>query len=129
MKEIETVSYYDAQYTLQVETVDLESDIYKMRLLSEIIFAAEKFYALLEDTKPDAVIVPNGTIQELGAAYRVAKFAGVPVTTYEFSDQKDCIWMAQNSEIMRQDTTNDMGETRKNKPLTEPAAFPDRSTV
>ncbi len=117
MKEIETVSYYDAQYTLQVETVDLESDIYKMRLLRNL-FAAEKFYALLEDTKPDAVIVPNGTIQELGAAYRVAKFAGVPVTTYEFSDQKDCIWMAQNSEIMRQDTQS-IWETRKNKPLTE----------
>jgi hypothetical protein len=29
-KEIETVSYYDAQYTLQVEVVDLDSDIYKM---------------------------------------------------------------------------------------------------
>jgi hypothetical protein len=103
-KEIETVSYYDAQYTLQVEVVDLDSDIYKMRLKRNL-FAAEKFYALLEDAKPDCVIVPNGTIQELGAAYRVAKFAGVPVTTYEFSDQKDCIWMAQNSEIMRQDTS------------------------
>jgi hypothetical protein len=117
-KEIETVSYYDAQYTLQVEVVDLDSDIYKMRLKRNL-FAAEKFYALLEDAKPDCVIVPNGTIQELGAAYRVAKFAGVPVTTYEFSDQKDCIWMAQNSEIMRQDTRS-IWETRKNKPLTEP---------
>jgi hypothetical protein len=117
-KEIETVSYYDAQYTLQVEVVDLDSDIYKMRLKRNL-FAAEKFYALLEDAKPDCVIVPNGTIQELGAAYRVAKFAGVPVTTYEFSDQKDCIWMAQNSEIMRQDTRS-IWEMRKNKPLTEP---------
>jgi hypothetical protein len=117
MKEIETVSYYDAQYTLQVETVNLESDIYKMRLQRNL-FAAERFYALLQDTKPEAVIVPNGTIQELAAAYRVAKFAGVPVTTYEFSDQKDCIWMAQNSEIMRQETRS-IWETRKNKPLTE----------
>ena len=86
--------------------------------LKRNLFAAERFYALLEDTKPDAVIVPNGTIQEMGAAYRVAKFAGVPVTTYEFSDQKDCIWMAQNSEIMRQDTRS-IWETRRNKPLTE----------
>ncbi len=117
VKEIETVSYYDAQYTLQVETVDMGSDIYQMRLQRNL-FAAERFYALLEDSKPDAVIVPNGTIQELGAAYRVAKFAGVPVTTYEFSDQKDCIWMAQNSEIMRQDTTR-IWESRENKPLTE----------
>jgi hypothetical protein len=117
LKDIETVSYYDAQYTLQVETVDKESDIYKMRLQRNI-FAAERFFALLDDAKPDAVIVPNGTIQELGAAYRVAKFTGVPVATFEFSDQKDCIWMAQNAEIMRQDTTK-IWETRKDKPLTE----------
>ena len=45
VKEIETVSYYDAQYTLQVETVDLTSDIYQMRLKRNL-FAAERFYAL-----------------------------------------------------------------------------------
>jgi hypothetical protein len=116
MKEIELVSYYDSQYTLQVETVDLVSDIYKMRLMRNI-FAAEKFLALVEESNPDAIIVPNGTIQELGAAYRVAKYAGIPVTTYEFSDQKDCIWMAQNAEIMQQDTTT-LWETRKDQPLT-----------
>ncbi len=114
-KEIERVSYYDAQYTLQVETVNLESDIYQMRLQRNT-FAAEKFLALLEESKPIAVIVPNGTIQELGAAYRVAKYAGIPVTTYEFSDQKDCIWMAQNAEIMRQETKA-LWKTRKDKPL------------
>ena len=115
LKEIERVSYYDAQYTLQVETVDLASDIYRLRLQRNI-FAAERFLALVEEIKPDAVIVPNGTIQELGAAYRVAKFAGIPVSTYEFSDQKDCIWMAQNSEIMRQDTSA-LWAARKGKPL------------
>lgn len=116
LKEIERVSYYDAQYTLQVETVDLNSDIYRLRLQRNT-FAAERFFALLEETKPDAVIVPNGTIQELGAAYRVAKFVGIPVSTYEFSDQKDCIWLAQNAEIMRQDTSK-LWATRKGRPLT-----------
>jgi hypothetical protein len=48
--------------------------------------------------------VPNGTIQELGVAYRVAKYTNIPVSTYEFSDQKNCIWMAQDDEIMRQNT-------------------------
>lgn len=114
-KEVELVSYYDAQYTLQVETVDLNSDIYKLRLKRNT-FAAERLLALIVNLKPVAVIVPNGTIQELGVAYRVAKFAGIPVSTYEFSDQKDCIWMAQNDEIMRQNT-DQLWATRKNKPL------------
>lgn len=117
VKEIETVSYYDAQYTLQVETVDLTSDIYQMRLKRNL-FAAERFYALLDETRPDVVIVPNGTIQEMGAAYRVAKYARIPVSTYEFSDQKDCIWLAQNGEIMRQDTKA-LWATRKEIPLTD----------
>lgn len=116
-KDIERVSYYDAQYTLQVETVDLESDIYQMRLIRNN-YAAEKLLALIEDIKPEAMIVPNGTIQELGAAYRVAKSVNLPVSTYEFSDQKDCIWMAQNSEIMRQET-GALWKARKVRPFTD----------
>ncbi len=117
LKEIELVSHYDAQYSLQVETVDLTSEIYQMRLKRNI-FAAERFYALLEEVQPDVVIVPNGTIQEMGAAYRVAKYAGFPVSTYEFSDQKDCFWLAQNDEIMRQDTKA-LWAARRDKPLTD----------
>ncbi len=117
LKDIERVSYYDAQYTLQVETVDLDSDIYQMRLIRNH-YAAEKLLALIEDIKPEAMIVPNGTIQELGAAYRVAKSVNVPVSTYEFSDQKDCIWMAQNSEIMRQETVA-LWNARKERPFTD----------
>lgn len=117
LKEIETVSYYDAQYTLQVETVDTSSDIYKMRL-ERNRFAAEKLFALCEELHPDVVLVPNGTIQELGAAYRVAKHLGIPVSTYEFSDQKDRIWLAQNDEIMRQDTKA-LWQARMNTPLSD----------
>jgi hypothetical protein len=116
-KDVELVSYYDAQYTLQVETVDLGSNIYKLRLHRNT-FAAERLLGLIEILKPDAIIVPNGTIQELGVAYRVAKYAGIPVSTYEFSDQKDCIWMAQNDEIMRQNTDK-LWATRKDKTLTD----------
>ncbi len=54
--------------------------------------------------RPDVVIVPNGTIQELGIVYRVAKQMGIPVVTYEFGEQRQRIWMAQNGEVMRQET-------------------------
>lgn len=116
-RDVELVSYYDAQYTLQVETVDLASDIYRMRL-ERNHFAAEKLLAVVEETHPEALIVPNGTIQELGVAYRVAKSEQIPASTYEFSDQKDSFWLAQNSEIMRQETDG-LWQARKALPFTE----------
>lgn len=115
--DVELVSYYDAQYTLQVETVDEQSDIYKMRM-ERNRFAAEKLLALCAELEPDVVVVPNGTIQELGVTYRVAMNLGIPVSTYEFSDQKDRIWLAQNSEIMRQDT-HAIWDARKEIPFTD----------
>ncbi len=115
-RDMELVSHYDAQYTLQVETVDTGSDIFRLRL-ERNRFAAEKLLALVEEMRPDAVIVPNGTIQELGVAYRVARYLGIPVSTYEFSDQRDSIWLAQDDEIMRQDTRS-MWSARGETPLT-----------
>jgi hypothetical protein len=117
VKEVETVSYYDAQYTLQVETVDLNSDIYKLRQERNLM-AARRILAQVQALKPDVMIVPNGTIQELGVAYRVAKHLGIPVTTYEFSDQRERIWLAQGSEIMRQET-GPMWNAHRDTPFTE----------
>lgn len=117
LSDVELVSYYDAQYTLQVETVDEQSDIYKLRM-DRNRFAAEKLLALCAELEPDVIVVPNGTIQELGVAYRVAKHLGIPVSTYEFSDQKDRIWLAQDSEIMRQDTSS-IWDARKDEPFTD----------
>ena len=50
------------------------------------------------------VILPNGTILEFGAIYQVARYLDIPIVTYEFGEQRDRIWLAQNAEVMRQDT-------------------------
>jgi hypothetical protein len=100
---ITEVTEYDTQYTLQVEEVNPENETYQLRFRRNQA-AAKAVYRYLTDNKFDAVIVPNGTIQEMGVAYRVARFLKLPVTTYEFGDQRQTIWLAQNSEIMRQDT-------------------------
>lgn len=103
MDAVRLVSNYDAQYTLQVEDVDLESEIYKLRL-ERNTEAARTLYPYLKSNRPDVVIVPNGTIQELGVAYRIARILNIPVVTYEFGDQRQRIWLAQNAEVMRQET-------------------------
>ncbi len=102
-KEIDIVSHYDTQYTLQVEDVDTQDKIYRLRDLRNKR-AGHAAYKLLGELKPDTVIVPNGTIQELGVVYRVAKYLKIPTVTYEFGDQRRRVWIAQNTEVMRQET-------------------------
>src|SRR4030042_66896 len=100
---VELVSLRDTQYTLQVEEVSLASSLYKLRLQRNSE-AASTALSYLRRHKPDIVILPNGTILEFGAVYQVAHYLGIPVVTYEFGEQRSRIWIAQNAEVMRQDT-------------------------
>ena len=103
-EKVEQVTRFDSMYTLQVEKVDEKSPIYKMRCKRNLQ-AARAAYAWLDENKPDVVIVPNGTIQEFGVVYEVAQFLKIPTVTYEFGDQRQRIWISQNSKVMRQDTS------------------------
>lgn len=110
------VTDFDSQYTLQVEEVDHNHEIYQLRYRRNQA-AAKTAYRMLTENTFDVVIVPNGTIQEMGVVYRVARHLRLPVTTYEFGDQRQTIWLAQNDEIMRQDT-DAMWNACKDIPLT-----------
>ena len=114
---VKEVSIFDSQYTDQIEDIDLNSDIYKLRYRRNRD-AAQSLLAWLRAEKPDVVIVPNGTIMELGICYRVARSLKIPTTTYEFSDQRNRFWIAQNSEIMRQDT-NELWKARLDEKLSD----------
>ncbi len=45
-----------------------------------------------------------------------ARYAGIPVVTYEFGEQRGRIWLAQDAEVMRQETNN-LWQRRQDKPL------------
>jgi hypothetical protein len=115
-EEIRLVSTYDAQYTLQIEDVDEMSEIYKLRQRRND-YAARAALAFLQAEKPDVVLIPNGTITELGAVYRVARHLGLQVVTYEFNDQREQVWIAQDDEVMRQ-RTDDLWAARGGRQLT-----------
>jgi hypothetical protein len=100
---VEEVSVFDTQYTLQVEDITKEEATYKLRLARNRE-AALNARAWLIAHKPDVVIVPNGTIQEMGIVYRVARYLNIPSVTFEFGDQREHIWLAQDAEIMRHET-------------------------
>ena len=104
LQAVEQVSDYDTQYTLQVEETDRSCALYRLRYLRNLQ-AAGALYAWLQAEKPDVLIVPNGTILEMGVAYRVARPLGLRVVTFEFADQRERIWLAQDDEIMSHDTS------------------------
>ncbi|HEX9018634.1 MAG TPA: hypothetical protein VF806_05585 [Anaerolineaceae bacterium] len=103
MEAVQKVTVYDTQYTLQVEDVDQGGEVYKLRL-ERNTEVARAVLGWLKANRPDVVIIPNGTIQELGVVYRVARYLGIRTVTYEFGDQRQRIWLAQNAEVMRQET-------------------------
>ena len=105
--DVEEVSLWDAQYTLMREEVDRESP--KDRALYDLRIKRNTLAALIalewmQTHKPDVVLIPNGLILEMGIVFRVARYLNIPVVTFEFNDQREQIWLAQNTSIMRQDT-------------------------
>ena len=114
---VEALSERDYQYTRQVEQVNRNDPLYRLRIQRNHE-AAGIFLKLLEEDRPDVVVVPNGLILEFGALFEVAKYLGIPVVSYEFGEQRDRIWIAQDKPVMFQDT-REMWEQYQDQPFTQ----------
>ncbi len=119
--DVEEVSLWDAQYTLMREEVDMGSRedraLYELRIRRNT-FAALAALEWMQTHKPDVVLIPNGLILEMGIVFRVARYLKIPAVTFEFNDQREQIWLAQNTSIMRQDTDY-LVEARGSLPMTD----------
>jgi hypothetical protein len=119
--DIQEVSLWDVQYTLMREEVDMNdpSDrvLYDLRIQRNT-FAAQAALEWMQANKPDVVLIPNGLILEMGIVFRVARHLGIDAVTYEFNDQREQIWLAQNSSIMQQETDY-LVEARCGLPVTD----------
>lgn len=120
-QDIKEVSLWDAQYTLMREEVDLndagDRALYDLRI-ERNTFAAKAALDWMQTNKPDVVLIPNGLILEMGIVFRVARHLGIDAVTYEFNDQREQIWLAQNSSIMRQETDY-LVDARCSQPMTD----------
>lgn len=114
---VETASAFDAMYTLQVEDFDRDSQLYRLRVERNRT-AALMALSLLHNQNPDAVLIPNGLVTELGIFYQVARHLDFKTVTYEFNDQREQIWLSQNEIVMRQ-STDALWAARGNLPLTD----------
>ncbi len=121
LADIQEISLWDAQYTLMREEVDMndpeERALYDLRVQRNT-FAAGAALEWMRSKKPDVLLVPNGLILEMGIVFRVARYLDIPAVTYEFNDQREQIWLAQNSSIMQQDTDY-IVEARCHLPMTD----------
>ncbi|MBV6400369.1 MAG: hypothetical protein CNIPEHKO_00654 [Anaerolineales bacterium] len=119
--DIAEISLWDAQYTLMREEVDMsnakDKALYDLRIKRNT-FAALAALEWMQANKPDVVLVPNGLILEMGIVFRVARYLNIPAVTFEFNDQREQIWLAQNTSIMRQDTDY-LVEARCKLPMTD----------
>jgi hypothetical protein len=123
---IEEVALRDTQYTLQVEEIDRNGEntesgrLYKLRL-ERNLYAAGATLAWIDSLqpgqRPEILITPNGSILEMGAVYQAARCLEIPAVTYEFGEQRGRIWLAQNREVMLQET-GDLWEAYKDGALT-----------
>jgi hypothetical protein len=117
------VSLRDAQYTLQVEAIDRKrgdtpsGSLYQLRM-ERNTQAAQAALAWMKADPPQVVILPNGSILEMGVIYQVARYLDIPTITYEFGEQRGRIWLARNAEVMRQET-DDLWAARRDLPLDE----------
>jgi hypothetical protein len=121
-KAVEEQSRTDVQYTLQREVLNLDDEcedrnLYHLRLHRNTV-AANAALDMLAGDRYDVVIIPNGSILEFGVFYRVAQHLGVPTVTIEFGEQRERMWLAQNDEVMRLDTSA-LWDAKGGFPLTE----------
>ena len=113
----ELASGYDVMYSLQTEDVDRGSPLYQLRIARNCQ-AGEAALSLMEQERPDVALVPNGLVTELAMFYQAARSLNVPTVTYEFNDQREQIWLAQDDVVMHQNT-DELWAARGSQPLTE----------
>jgi len=114
---VQTASAFDTMYSLQVEAFSPDLELYQLRLRFNRA-AALAGLSVLEQQQPDVVLVPNALVTELGVFYQAARHLDLKTISYEFNDQREQIWLAQNGIVMHQDT-DALWAARGDTPLTE----------
>ncbi len=114
-------SRLDVQYTLGREQIDWGADLEADELLrlrhSRNLNVGRAACGLLRRSTYHSVVIPNGSILEFGALYRVARHLGQQPVTYEFGERRQHMWLAPGAEVMRQ-PTEELWQATAGKPLT-----------
>jgi hypothetical protein len=107
--EAERAAYVDAQYVVRREEIDIAPGTpgraaYDFRL-GRILTVMAGLATLLERHRYAAAVMANGAVLEFGAAYRLARLAGLPCTTLEYHDRRYCLHVLHGATVPDLDTT------------------------
>lgn len=116
-EKIFQLSIRDCQYTYQMEDVSEDDPLFRLRIERNTQIM-KSFFSYLETNSPDIVILPNGMVFEFGAIFECCSYLNIPVTTYEFGEQQERIWLDQTVSVMLQNTT-DMWNQIKDTPFNQ----------
>ncbi len=122
-EQVKAISLRDVQYLLQIEEFNSTNPNTAAGRLYMLRLERNRRTALaaldwLQQERMDGILIPNGTVLETAAVYQVARYLDIPRVTYEFGEQRQRIWLAQNAEVMLQETDS-LWEAYKDKPLTD----------
>ena len=115
-RALEQVTIIDTQYIRQREDVTGKEPIYRLRE-ERNLESARRALTYFQENRPDVVIVPNGMVQEYGAVYETARFLGIPTVTYEFCEQDQRTWLAQNQQVMFFNAVEPLWAARRTRKL------------
>jgi hypothetical protein len=115
--ELHKLSIRDCQYTYQKEEIDEGNALFRLRM-ERNTHITKSFLAYATKNNPDIVVLPNGMVFEFGAVFQCCKHLNIPVTTYEFGEQQERIWLDQSNSVMLQNTS-EMWEQVKDTPFNQ----------
>ena len=97
--------------------MNLDGPLFQLRLQRNRQAAATAL-ACLQTHQPQLVLLPNGLILEFGAVYQAARYLDIPVVSYEFGEQRQRVWLSDQSPVMYQDTS-EMWSALRDQPFDE----------
>jgi hypothetical protein len=109
---IEDIALRDTQYSLRVEHVDRDDELFQLRHQRNRRAASLALHWLALN-RPERIIIPNGSILEYGVIYHVARHLELPLVTYEFDEPQHRIRIAHDAEVMREETDEFWGVRRR----------------
>jgi hypothetical protein len=109
VQEARLQSLFDTQYVFKREEVDPDRDV-DHRQVFELRFnrnlqCMSRLASLMKENRYDALVTPNGGSREFGAAFRLARVAGLKAVSFEFGDRLGSIWISKGNPCTSIDTS------------------------
>lgn len=111
VEQADSLSILDARWCLQLEEIDAAANpqhraVWEFRRRRNLDGMA-RLLSFLRSRSYDVAALPHGNVRELGAAFRVARHAGLPTVTYDFKERAEAIVLSDDDPVAFMDTSRE----------------------